>query len=225
MDNIDTTLQLNNLINKLNKQKLCGPNCQKGKKKEQLHNAYLDAVRNVENGENNLEDARKNYYEYAFSKNEYNKYQKGELTKKAAKIVDVFSKKYKVGLNNLKNEQTDNNDKNKYIEYLEDLLNKYNSSNKKYNKSINKEIDGTNLAHRKVFYETNRYEYPIEVANGILYYYMRLTLFFYAFVMIYHGLYKKRTHKILFCILLYLVYKKTISYYIYYLINIFFNLV
>ena len=228
MNNIttnDTTSQLNDLISKLNQQKFCGPTCQKEKKEEELRNTYLKAERNIKNGENNLEDARKNYYEYAFGKSEYNKYQKEELTKKANKILDIFSKKYNTELNQLKNELKDNEDKNKYIKYLEDLLNKYNSSNKKYNKSINKEIDGTNLAHRKVFYETNRYEYPIEVANVILYYYMRLTLFFYAFAMIYHGLYKKRTHKILFSILLYIVYKKTILYYIYHLINLFFNLV
>ena len=223
--NIDTTTQLNDLISKLNQQKLCGPTCQKEKKSELLRNTYLEAERNIKNGENNLVNARKNYYEYAFGKNKYNKFHKEELTKKADKILDVFSKKYNTDLVHLKNEQKENDDKNKYIKYLEDLLNKYKSSNKNYNKSIDKEIDGTNLAHRKVFYETERYEYPIEVANGFLYYYMRLTLFFYAFAIIYYGLYKNRIHKILFSILLYIVYKKTILYYIYYLIRLFFNLV
>ena len=91
----ETTNQINALLEKSTESLLCGPTCQKIKKKKALEQKYLDAQTNLQTAPIDFQEARKEYYVYAKGEPAYNHLIESELKQKADSIGKLIHEKFK----------------------------------------------------------------------------------------------------------------------------------
>lgn len=73
---------------------LCGPQCKREKRLEELRQNYLGAENNMINAPSNVEKTRKEYYVAKMGVEEYNKVMKQEYTEKSKNIKDELTNKF-----------------------------------------------------------------------------------------------------------------------------------
>jgi hypothetical protein len=90
----ETTSQINSLLEKSAQSLLCGPTCQKIRKKQDLEQKYLDAQTNLQTAPIDFQEARKEYYVFAKGEPAYNNLIEKELTQKADSIGKLIYDKF-----------------------------------------------------------------------------------------------------------------------------------
>lgn len=104
---IQTTQTLNELIKKSNEQTACGPDCQKQKKIRDLKTKYESAKKNITKGPENLAEARKNYFVYAFGDKYNNDFNEKLYTKEANDKVKMMEKQHSENVKVIQKELSD----------------------------------------------------------------------------------------------------------------------
>lgn len=152
MANINKLVQQinNNIIN-------CGPECQRNKKINRLKEIYEDEQKRVINAPHDLNEARKNYYTYAFGDDAYDekmmelaKYEINKLTKKLSREHQHNMKILNDNIQDLDNVY-DNKD------LLLELNNKYKEENNEMRSKLLQEKNNKNISDRKAVYENNEF--------------------------------------------------------------------
>ena len=84
---MNTQAQLNQLLEQSTNALMCGPSCQKDKKKEELKQAYDAAQSNLYSAPAQVEETKRQYYEFSKGSAFYDRMQETDLEKKAAKLA------------------------------------------------------------------------------------------------------------------------------------------
>ena len=149
----DTSTILNALMQQTQASLLCGPDCQKRKKKDELEQKYLSAQNTMITAPIELENAKKNYYVFTDGDNAYNNMLEQELKQKADKLANELTQKFTEEINkaNIVNINLNNdiiNSKNS-LELYKDYL----SKNKTMETNIKKSHGDILTNDRKSYYE------------------------------------------------------------------------
>lgn len=147
--------QLTDLLEQSTNALMCGPNCQKEKKMEELKQKYLDAETNLKSAPMKLEQSKKQYYEEAKGVPFYNAMQEKELTKRAEEISNKLQ-------NTFDKEVRDAKTMNSYLktaqinsQYTVDLLKEYSQKRHDMKKDVVKTHGSILTNDRKTYYETD----------------------------------------------------------------------
>lgn len=150
--------KINELLEKSAQALACGPDCQKRKISEELHQKYLDAQTNLQTAPIDLENTRKNYYVYTEGRPYYDNMIEEELKQKAEKIGLLLSE-------NFNNEVTDSNTMNIYLntalinsKYIKELLQEYLDKNQALKLKLRERHGDILTNDRKTYYETDASE-------------------------------------------------------------------
>lgn len=181
--------QLDSLVEMVNNDAMCGPNCKREKKLEELYNKMLKAEKNLEDAPDNLANARRNYYIYKDGENNYNDSQQSQLRKDA--IVDL--KKVKEEFDKRVNRTQTMVDEYEamlvYTENMDEMLNTQITKNQR----LSKDIDNIKT---KIFTNDRRYHYLDEsvewqtyLNNIISFAYWGLVLYYVVYFLLYKGNY------------------------------------
>ena len=171
----NTSNMLNTVIQQANKQTNCGPDCLREKKIEDLKGKYNQAKNNLQNGPENLAEARKNYFTYAFGNKYFNDFNEKEFTRKSNLIVKKLKEEH---ANNIKEiDDLLNNYNGLYIskQNTDDLINKYQTENQELENQSDDFIKKSETNDRRVFYENQeisklkKYKYILSVIYWVVF--------------------------------------------------------
>lgn len=204
----NTSSMLNSVIQQANKQTNCGPDCQREKKIEDLKGKYNTAKNNLENGPENLAEARKNYFTYAFGNKYFNDFSEKEFTEKSDKLVKTMKKQHTDDVNEI-NELLDNY-KGLYISKQNtiDLLSKYKKENKDLESETDDNIKAVETNDRRVFYENQEIS-KLKKYNSFLSIIYWVTFALLIVIIIYNGYYSN--FKLLGVVVLFFVFPRSFN--------------
>ena len=121
MSSSDTTNNINDILTKLNNKISCDSSCQRQKKIDDLKNKWMNAEQRGANSEEEIEQAKMNYYLYAGGENAYNEVKSSELQYEMNDSLDryVYNTEHVQSLNELYNIKVKKNGEieNKIDEY------------------------------------------------------------------------------------------------------------
>ena len=184
--------QFNNLIELVNNDVMCGPSCQREKKLEQLQQKMLDAEKHLDNAPENLELARRNYYEFKDGKYNYNNSQKDNFKKDAQKdlmkIQDDFNSRSV-------RTQTIINEYNALVSYnnnIDELLDTEITKKERLTKDIDKVKSKIFTNDRRYHYFDESIEWQEKLNSFVIFAYWILVLFYIGYFLIYSGNYSNR---------------------------------
>jgi hypothetical protein len=147
--------QINTLLEQSAEALLCGPDCQKQKVTDELHQKYLNAQTNLETAPINLETTKRNYYVYTEGEPAYNNMLETELKQKAETMAKLLSDSFN-------DELTSAVTMNKYYNtalinsnYTKDLLNEYEEKNKEFKLKLRDRRGDILTNDRKTYYEND----------------------------------------------------------------------
>ena len=187
---IQTTQTINKLIKKTNEQTTCGPDCLKEKKITELKSKYDNEKTDISKGPENLAEARKNYFVYAFGDKYNNNFNEKLYTKEAGVKVTEMKKQHANNIKEISNVLNDYESAYVYKSNMGDLSQKYEEENKTLKGEIDDNMKEVTTNDRKVFYENQQienikyYKYLIKIVYWV-------TLVLYTIVFIYDGFYKR----------------------------------
>lgn len=186
---IQTTQTLNELIKKSNEQTACGPDCQKEKKIKDLKSKYESAKKNLSQGPENLADARKNYFVFAFGDKYNNDFNEKLYTKEANVKVNNMKKQHNENVKEITSLIDDYESAYVYKSNMGDLSEKYKDENQSLKKKIDNNEKEKATNDRKVYYENQQIE-DIEYFKSLIKIVYWVTLILYTFIFLYDGFYK-----------------------------------
>uniref|UniRef100_A0A6C0EQ30 Transmembrane protein n=1 Tax=viral metagenome TaxID=1070528 RepID=A0A6C0EQ30_9ZZZZ len=151
--NISTLNNFNSFIQQATQTIVCGPECQKQKKTEELQKLYLDAQANVQSAPNQLDISRKNFYIFTKGESGYNEYLDSTLSEKGTEIANLFKENFNEQVIKCNTEiDTYNSLSINYKNVLELYL-KYVKENNELLKKIKDETSDVLTNERKTFYQ------------------------------------------------------------------------
>lgn len=145
--------KINSLIQQINGQLQCGPECQKLKKDERLKELYEKALINIESAPQQLNRAEKNYYVETQGLDYYNDVMTERYVIDSETDADSRIKKHTELVDSIKSTSANYSSSVKYRERMDELLNKLIKENKALNGKIEKYISTTTTNDRKTYYE------------------------------------------------------------------------
>jgi len=152
---VDTTNKINDILATLNKKISCNSECQKQRKIEDLKNKWMNAEKRAENSNEEIEQAKKNYYLYAGGENAYNTQKKTEYIQSTADYADNANSSHNQMQDEIKSLLERYEYNNEHLHSLNELYKiKY-----KKNKEVENKIDEWNkitfTSQRKIVYENH----------------------------------------------------------------------
>jgi hypothetical protein len=145
--------QFNSMIEKSSDALMCGPDCQKTRRTEELKKNYLDAQQNVKYAPIKEENAAKEYYTYTQGTAGYDKYHKKKLTSEIKDIEKTTATNFKKAIDSVKKlAETYDSLYTNYSNVFE-LYKKYLTENSKIESNINSISTDRVTSDRKSFYE------------------------------------------------------------------------
>jgi len=150
----ESTDQINQLLQQSSDALTCGPNCQKQRKSNLLHQEYLNAQANIETAPVQLQQAEKDYYTYTQGTAGYIAIRKNQVTKQAAEAVNSATTTFQSGVDSATT-LTDTYDSlmSTYDNTFE-LYKKYLEENAELQDQINEINTDTFTNDRKTYYES-----------------------------------------------------------------------
>lgn len=206
--------KINQTIDLINSQIMCGPECQKQKQLDDLKLKYEQAQTTLEEAPSKYKTAKRNYFIASEGEANYQSKQKAEFQKEAQAFINSEKKQ--------RNEQTKDinsliNDYEAVIIYsqnMNNLLDIYITKNQRLKREIDTYDTIVKTSERKTFYKTQSLEWFHKFQKLILYFYYISVLVFLIYVMIYHKEFKSYKSWFLLIILTlvpYLIYKSYVE--------------
>lgn len=187
---LQTSQSINELIKNANNKASCGPDCEKKKKISGLKSDYDNAASDLSKGPENLTEARKNYFVYAFGNKYNNNFNEKLYTKEASEKVKKLITQHSENVKEISTLLNDYDSAYVYKSNMGDLSQKYEEENKTLKGEIDHNIKEVATNDRKVFYENQQienikyYRYLIKLVYWVI-------LVLYTVVFLYDGYYKK----------------------------------
>jgi hypothetical protein len=132
---------------------MCGPDCQREKKSNQLKSTYVNAKTNLQTAPNQVQQAAKNYYTFTKGEAGYNEILETQLYKKADKITQEYQQSFDNDVAEITTEI--NTYDGLLINFMNvfDLYTKYKLENVKLEKEVKDTTSDIVTNDRKTFYE------------------------------------------------------------------------
>lgn len=182
---------INNLMTQMNNLIRCGPTCQKNNKIDELKKKYEKAQEEVHSAPERLNNARKNYYEYAYGDNYYQEYEGKKGLEKAKKMKKKIKQRAKEQMEELEDTIKNNIALKKSEKHLRTLLDKLNVSNASMTNNMDKKISIAKTSDRKVYYENEEIE-NMQFYKNILRNIYRFLMAVYVFLFFYRKKYQNK---------------------------------
>ena len=200
---LQTSQTINELIKQSNVQTACGPACQKKNKIAKLKTNYETAQSSATNAPENLTEARKNYFTYAFGDKYNNEFNEKLYTEQGKTMIDKLTKQHNENVNEIDAIIADYESGFIYANNMGDLTDQYVDKNKVLKQNIDKELSDVETNERKVFYESQQIE-TIEKWKYIIKLIYWVAVVLYTLVFLYDGMYKSvKNVAILACFIIY----------------------
>lgn len=172
------------LIQQVNDQIMCGPECQRSKKLDALNEKYRKAKENVEEGPNRLETAKRNYYEFKDGPVEYRQQQRSRYETEVAKLISEMRKKQKERTEEIESRILEHNAVQVYAQNMNDLLDKYISENQRLTRNIEQYEGDIFTQERKTQYIDESLWWKDLVAYiARIFYWIILIVFIFYFIL------------------------------------------
>lgn len=132
---------------------MCGPDCQREKKSNQLKSTYVNAKTNLQTAPIQVQVAAKNYYTFTKGESGYNEILETQLYKKADKITEEYQQSFDNDVAEITTEI--NTYDGLLINFMNvfDLYTKYKLENVKLEKEVKDTTSDIVTNDRKTFYE------------------------------------------------------------------------
>jgi hypothetical protein len=194
---------LDNIFEQLIKEEECGNECQRNKKISELKSKY-DSMLSRENNKDKLpdelKDARKQYFTYAFGKKYYDDQERKILTENVDKHIKKMKDNHNKMVKQIRTEQKERRENEIAIHRMKQLHDKYVVSNDKMLDSLDNQEATVETSHRKVYYTLQKIT-RIDFYRKIVTYILRILLA----VSIMYFIYKKKYVSLSIIIVLYLL--------------------
>lgn len=184
--------QIKTLISSVNSDIMCGPECQKQKKLNELKDA-MDAAKKVQDdAPYNLEQATKNYYSYKDGEVGYINHQRQAYTKAAKDEVEQMKADF-TGQSQTVNQQIERSAALEvYIQNMNDLLNQYITKNQRLTKDIDHIRSTLQTSDRKAFYLSQKWYWETYIGWLCKAVYWLMTVIFIAYFVVYQGNFRNK---------------------------------
>lgn len=184
--------EINKLVETVNKDVQCGPECQKQKKLEELHQKMIKAEKTLDKAPGNLSLARRNYYVFKDGEHTYNAKQNTDYSEEAKTCFKKIEEEFKSSASRTQTMIDEYEAITRYEDNMDNIL--YSEIDKK--EKITKEIDDIKS---KIFTNDRRFHYfdeSIEWQNKlnlfVMVLYSGLVLYYVLYFLFYQGNYSNR---------------------------------
>ena len=162
----------------------CDVECERQKRISELKGAYTTSQRDETKDSDEVRQARKNYYSYAFGEGKYDDME----SKALGKVADSHIKKMKASYANLnsdiKEEKREMRNNKTAVKNMKELLDKFRASNNQIFSSLDKQESILETSRRDVWYSNERNErldYYLSFVNLILKIMMVIAFIFFLY--------------------------------------------
>lgn len=152
-------MDINALISLANENIICGPECKKNEKSENLKKIYNDAKKNLINAPNKFNIAEKNYLIDSNGEDEYNNIMKNRKFKTINMMNKKLLEKHNQFVSDINGYLNHYNTNYVYYNRMDDIHKFSLKENKNYKQGINDYKSKMNVNNRKVFYEDKEMEH------------------------------------------------------------------
>lgn len=152
----------------------CDAECERQKRITQLKSAYNQSLNDETKDSEEVRQARKQYYTYAFGEKDYQGMESTALAKVADANIEKLNKIHENLLKDIENQEINKRDNHIALKNMNDLLNKYRTSNNRIYSSLDSQEDILQTSRREVWYTDQRmnrlnfYGYFIDIVLKIL---------------------------------------------------------
>lgn len=153
MSNEATRMQLNSLMDQLQKSLECGPKCQESQEAANLEQRYINAQTLVLSAPERLRVAQKNYITFTQGESAFRDFQDEELNKKADEIIDKFKQRQENLIKNIKIQLESYNGILINYKNIVDLYFKYKTENVSLEKELKDSLNDVLTNDRKTYYQ------------------------------------------------------------------------
>ena len=186
MDFMQYLDKVNDMVAHAHKNIVCGTECKKSKKKAELKKIYNNAINNNKMAPEELETAKKNYFEYSKGKDFYQNMMEKEYDEKRIKFINQYLNKRLEKTTEIEtlieNYKVSNYYNNNVNQYLEDQINQYDELKREKSNTIGKSLTNNRLTHYSNISNKN----IIGITNIIKKIYIILIIA-YALLVIFYG--------------------------------------
>lgn len=191
---------INAMLEQLNAMSACGPNCQKERKIQELKQAYDQALKNDKNEGKSLNDARKNYFTYAFGEKYYQEKEREILSKVADDHIKKLNTKHNNLVSEIKRQKKQKVDNEIAFDRMEQLQTKYVTSNDKLLNTMDNREAVVETSQRKVYYTTQKMD-RLQFYQKLVSIFLKILLF----VSFFYFIYKKKYVSLVIILVYYLL--------------------
>lgn len=197
---METTQLLNQTLEQIAQANACDTNCQRNLKITELKNTFEQAKSMKNNAGENLRNARKNYYTYAFGEKYYTEEEQKILEKTAENHIKKIKETHNTLKKQIKEEEAEKKENDIALHNMHELLNKYNISNEEILDNVDDQERVLETSQRKVYYTNKR----LDFVNSI-YWYISWIIRILLIYAIYHYMKEKKYFFLIFVIVSYLL--------------------
>jgi chromosome segregation ATPase len=162
----------------------CDAECERQKRIADLKSAYTTSLRDETKDSDDVRQARKNYYTYAFGEGRYDNME----SKALGKVADAHIKKMKASYtdlnSNIKEEKREMANNKTALKNMKELLDKFRASNNQIFSSLDKQESVLETSRRDVWYtneRTERLDYYLSFVSLILKIMMVVAFIFFLY--------------------------------------------
>jgi len=152
-----TTAQINQLVAQSTDALTCGPNCQRTRTADTLHQDYLNAQANVETAPVQLQTAEQNYYTFTQGTAGYNAVRANAVTQQATQVTTTATTTFQNGVDSATTLTTTYDSLSSTYQNTFELFKKYLEDNAELQDEINEINTDTVTNDRKTYYESQGY--------------------------------------------------------------------
>jgi arsenate reductase-like glutaredoxin family protein len=157
----------NKIIEDMQKE-ICGPECMHDRELKKLKKHYDKSKANVKNAPAQFEEARRNYFIFAFGKQYYENFERKRLEQITKKMGEKLISQHETTINELNHDARDYKNSFFYLHDMKELLRKYKEENKVLFLRIEEQRSDAAKNARKVFYEDEEID-NINYTNFLLF--------------------------------------------------------
>lgn len=154
----EMTAKINQMLAQSSDALMCGPNCQKNRQSDKLHQIYLDAQTNIVSAPAQLKQAEKNYYTFTDGDAGYNSVLDNQLTQQVNDLGYKMQHEFDDSVDNATSLNDTYNSLSTNYNHVLELYNDYVNENELLNNKI--KLRGIDIitTDRKTYYETQNYD-------------------------------------------------------------------
>lgn len=197
---METTQLLNQTLEQIAQVNACDTNCQRNLKIAELKNTFEQAKGMKNNAGDNLRNARKNYYTYAFGEKYYTEEEEKILEKTAENHIKKIKETHNTLKKQIKEEEAEKKENDIALHNMHELLDKFNISNEEILDNVDDQERVLETSQRKIYYTNKR----LDFVNSI-YWYISWIIRILLIYAIYHYMKEKKYFFLIFVIVSYLL--------------------